>query len=188
MKKISELKEERSRTVHFKDEYGNRVRDTEDVIITYQVKTVKTSTRFGHYFIDSIFFQILILTFQFLFGAAVILLREMGHNLSSLFLDYTYAVFLVLSYSIMYFVCESIWQKTPGKFLTNTIVIDEYGNKPSMKDLIARSLFRLVPFDAFSCIGDDYSYGWHDRWSNTYVVTNEELKKIRKLQEDPLNS
>ena len=89
----------------------------------------------------------------------------------------------LLLFPFLYFVCEYFWQKTPGKFLTKTIVIDEYGNKPDVGSLLLRSLVRLVPFEAFSCLGDP-SRGWHDRWSNTYVVKDTELKEIKKLLDE----
>ena len=89
---------------------------------------------------------------------------------------------LLLLYPAMYTFCEFKWQKTLGKFLTKTIVIDEYGNKPDLSTIIARSLIRLVPFEPISCLGDDYSNGWHDRWTKTWVVTEEELKILKKLQ------
>lgn len=55
----------------------------------------------------------------------------------------------LLLFPFLYFVCEYFWQKTPGKFLTKTIVIDEYGNKPDVGSLLLRSLVRLVPLKVF---------------------------------------
>lgn len=182
-KKISELKEERARTIYYRDDYGNRVRDTEDIVVNYKVKTVKPGPRFGHYFIDLIFFQFLILTIQFLFALVALVFKELNLNFSSLVLDYIMLIFVLLAYPLMYFICEAFWQKTSGKFLTNTLVIDEYGDAPSKKKIVARSLFRLVPFEPFSCT-DDYSYGWHDKWSETYVVTKSEYLKIKKMLEE----
>jgi len=41
-----------------------------------------------------------------------------------------------------------------------------------------------VPFEVFSCTADKYSHGWHDRWTDTWVVPDEELATIKKLQQE----
>jgi uncharacterized RDD family membrane protein YckC len=79
---------------------------------------------------------------------------------------------------------NSYGKKTPGKFLTKTVVIDEYANKPDFGTLLLRSFARLVPFEPFSCWGDTYSRGWHDKWSNTWVVKEEERDELKKLLKD----
>jgi uncharacterized RDD family membrane protein YckC len=81
-------------------------------------------------------------------------------------------------YALYYFLFEHFFQKTPGKFLTKTIVIDVYGKKPETRTLILRSLIRMVPFEPFSCLSDR---GWHDRWSETWVVLDEEAEKLKEL-------
>lgn len=91
-------------------------------------------------------------------------------------------IILLLLYPVLYAFCEYKWQKTPGKFLTKTLVIDEYGNKPNLRTIVLRSFIRFVPFEPFSCLSDSYSRGWHDRWSNTWVVDEDELNMIRTLQ------
>jgi hypothetical protein len=62
-------------------------------------------------------------------------------------------------------------------------VIDEYGNKPDFEKLIIRSLIRLVPFEIFSCWFSDR--GWHDRWSDTFVVSDQEYEKLQILLAKP---
>ena len=74
---------------------------------------------------------------------------------------------------------EYFFQKTPGKFLTKTKVIDAYGNRPEIGPLILRSIIRMVPFEALSCLSDR---GWHDTWSETFVVPDKEAKKLKELQ------
>lgn len=84
----------------------------------------------------------------------------------------------LLAYVFYYFLFEEWLQATPGKLLTKTVVINEYGQKPTRKELVKRSFARLVPFEAFSCLS---GRGWHDRWSNTWVVTREENQQIKEL-------
>jgi len=38
-----------------------------------------------------------------------------------------------------------------------------------------------VPFEILSCLSDR---GWHDRWSDTYVVPDEEYDKLKKLLDE----
>ncbi len=78
--------------------------------------------------------------------------------------------FLVMGYIFLYyFIFELIWQRTPGKFLTGTKVIDFNGRKPDIITIFQRTLIRFVPFEPFSFLGKK-AYGWHDNWSGTYVI------------------
>jgi hypothetical protein len=92
--------------------------------------------------------------------------------------QFSISLFDLFLYPAYYFIFELLYQKTPGKFLTKTSVIDVYGNKPTGPSLLLRSIIRLVPFEAFSCLGYQ---GWHDRWSDTYVVRDAELKTLKEL-------
>ncbi len=178
MKKITELREKRFRTNYVKDAFGNRKKVTEEFIDRRTVKTIGSGPRFGHFFVDLICFRILIWIVNFvLLWFIKITESEITLGLAIAFISLLASLLL---FPFLYFVCEYFWQKTPGKFLTKTIVIDEYGNKPDVGSLLLRSLVRLVPFEAFSCLGDP-SRGWHDKWSNTYVVKETELEEIKKL-------
>ncbi len=187
MKKITELTEIKWRTVHSKDAYGNRIRGTEEYIGRRPIRSVKPGPRFGHFIIDGIAFQIVIYVIAHIFEFALSITHfSVSLNLT---ISLVATISLLLLYPSLYAFCEYKWQKTPGKFLTKTIVVDEYGNKPELRAIVLRSLIRLVPFEAFSCLGDDYSNGWHDRWANTWVVTEEELQILKNLQaEQSLNN
>ena len=77
----------------------------------------------------------------------------------------------VIIYIILYYVLfESIWSKTPAKFITKTKVITEYGEKPNVKNVFIRTLVRFVPFEALSFLGPERPRGWHDNWSKTIVI------------------
>ncbi len=180
MKKITELTEVKWRTVYRKDAYGNRERDSEEYIAKRPVKSIAYGPRFGHFMIDFIAFQVIIYLVDYLL---LMLINLTSFNIS---LNLTLVLFsrivLLFLYPTLYAFCEYKWQKTPGKFLTKTLVIDEYGNKPNLRAIVLRSLIRLVPFEPFSCLSDTYSKGWHDRWSKTWVVDEDELNTIRTLQ------
>lgn len=52
-----------------------------------------------------------------------------------------------------------------------------------MNAIVKRNFSRLIPFDAFSFIGDS-SYGWHDSISKTYVVDKKLLEQKKILFND----
>jgi uncharacterized RDD family membrane protein YckC len=179
MIKITDLKEVRFRTTYDTDGRGNRVRGYQEHRIKRLVRTVKTGPRIGHFFIDLLIFQVLTLLIQYLLDLINIFV---GYD-NSLGLSIVLISNLtgLLLYPFLYFFCEYKWQQTPGKFLTKSVVINEYGNKPSLNEVITRSVIRLIPFEAFSCLGGKYSYGWHDKWSDTFVVKIEERDKLKVL-------
>lgn len=180
MKKITELTETSWRTVHTIDTDVNKERDPEEYTAKRPVKSIASGPRFGHFIIDLIVFQIVIYIVSYLFE-----LLTSFTNFSvrlNLTISLISSIVLLLLYPAFYAFCENKWQRTPGKYLTRTVVIDEYGNKPELRSIILRSLIRLVPFEPFSCLSDNYSNGWHDRWAKTWVVTEEELETIKKLQ------
>ena len=175
MLKITELTEERFRTRHIKDKTGKRHRFREPYQGIREVKCIDGGRRFGHYIVDSIIFRIILAGLE-------VLLVELILNSD---LDYDVAEILMILFSLFgflffYFICEYLWQKTPGKFLTKCIVIDEYGNKPSVKQLLLRCIIRWVPFEPFSCLGTP-SRGWHDKWSKTFVVPMSEYETLQRL-------
>lgn len=80
--------------------------------------------------------------------------------------DILLGIALTLAYYLPF---EVFLSKTPAKYITGTKVVDADGLTPSTRQIIGRTFSRLVPFEAFSFLGES-GIGWHDRWSNTYVV------------------
>ena len=73
-----------------------------------------------------------------------------------------------LSSIILYFIIfEKIFGKTVGKMLTKTIVLTKDLTKPSIGQIILRSIIRFIPFEPISVFGGDF---WHDKWSGTVVA------------------
>jgi len=64
---------------------------------------------------------------------------------------------------------ESLFGRTPAKYITHTLVVDNQGNKPSFNTILLRSLCRHIPFNALSFLGDSGT-GWHDKLSKTRVI------------------
>ena len=80
-------------------------------------------------------------------------------------------------------ILEGLTQRTIGKLITRTKVVMENGEKPSSEAIIIRSLCRMIPFDAFSFLGDP-SRGWHDTISKTYVVDVQKFEDQKKSHAD----
>jgi uncharacterized RDD family membrane protein YckC len=177
MKKITELTETVWRTKYYKDANGNRLPKKEQFTRYLIIKAIKPGPRFGHFIIDLICLQILNYVFNYI--------CELSLQISSN-LNLTISLFILITKLLLcpvfYFFFEYNWQRTPGKFLTKCRVINEYAEKPDLRQTLLRSLLRLVPFEAFSCFADKYSVGWHDRWSKTVVVPDEEIERIKKIK------
>lgn len=71
-------------------------------------------------------------------------------------------------YWLLYYFCfEFYLMRTPEKYLTGTIIISTDGKRPTAKQIIKRTLSRLIPLEPLS-----YKEGtWgHDRLSGTEVI------------------
>jgi uncharacterized RDD family membrane protein YckC len=77
---------------------------------------------------------------------------------------------------LYFFLSEMAWQRTPAKFITGTKVITYEGTKPTAGSIALRTLARFVPFEAISFL-DCRVYGWHDKWSRTFVVRSRRLER-----------
>ncbi len=59
-----------------------------------------------------------------------------------------------LFYFLYYFIFETLSNgKTPAKFITQTRAMRENGEDTRISDFIKRSLFRIIPFEAFTIFG-----------------------------------
>ena len=77
----------------------------------------------------------------------------------------------MVSYGVFMLIQEVIFKgRSVGKFITKTAAVDESGYPPSIGVIVTRNLCRIVPFDQLTFIWSDNNRGWHDQWSNTYVV------------------
>ncbi len=70
---------------------------------------------------------------------------------------------------LYYLACEALFGQTLGKLVTGTRVVTESGGQPAFWQILARSIYRFVPFEPFSLF-NLRRIAWHDRWSNTRVV------------------
>ncbi len=78
---------------------------------------------------------------------------------------------LFASYITYYVIMETKYQKTIGKFLTKTKVVNQNGTKPEIGDIFRRTFCRLIPFDRISFLFT--ANGFHDRLSSTTIIKDE---------------
>jgi uncharacterized RDD family membrane protein YckC len=128
---------------------------------TYRLEPASKARRFGTLVVD--YFAYLALSFLVggilgaLFGPAGVKAIQATPNL-------VFGCIVLFAYYMFF---EGIWQRTPGKWLFGTVVVNETGGKPSLGQIAGRTASRLIPFEAFSFFG---ARGWHDRIPKTLVV------------------
>jgi hypothetical protein len=122
--------------------------------------------RFLHHIID------LILSIA-IFSTFLILLLGQYFGQIEHFLGETLTMYLVIIISrLLYFVIyEFGFGATPAKFFTGSRIIMKREEAVSLKTVVFRSLIRHVPFEPLSYLGK--GNGWHDRWTNTRIVKEE---------------
>ncbi|MFT5822109.1 MAG: putative RDD family membrane protein YckC [Crocinitomix sp.] len=176
MKKITDLKKTVFTTKETKNASGQFERQRIPIEVTRAIHTIHPGLRFGHFFIDA-----LVIT------ASMYFLQYLGlFSRSTPFVwmnccdgsggyYFNYAGILVIA--IYYFLMEALLGRTVGKYVSKTCVINEYAVKPPIPTILIRTLCRLIPFEAFSCLGN---LGWHDKWSKTYVISATEKDALKK--------
>lgn len=142
-----------------------------------EVRLITGWARFAHYIIDYLILQGLAFVAGFFIGLS-------NPQFASTDPDQQLRNQLILTgigilVNLLFFsLFEGFFGSTPGKMMLGRVVIDEYGLRPEPQKIILRSLARLVPFEAFSCLADR---GWHDRWTGTYVVDKDEANHLWEL-------
>ncbi|MFN7910881.1 MAG: RDD family protein [Bacteroidota bacterium] len=176
MQKITEIKEQYT-TQRYEKVNGERVK-IDKVLTRYkEVKYVTGWPRLGHFLLDRLFFT----AFAFLFYVFVgLIFGFLGQNSLKAAIQFVDSYELYINYfllqPIFYFVFEFALQASPAKLILKRIVVDEYGNKPTMKQFFIRSISRAIPFEPLSCFG---TLGWHDTASDTFVIRKKDLEELK---------
>lgn len=75
-------------------------------------------------------------------------------------------------------VVEAVFKgKSLGKLITRTRAVQEDGSPITTAIAFKRGFSRMVPFEAFSALGSP-PHPWHDKWSHTYVVNEDESRGL----------
>lgn len=180
--KITEIKEYYTVKRKERNKAGELV-DVEKNMFRYkEVPFVTGWARFGHFLLDRLFYYIAAVIIGLTIGMIIGFLGGADWLLSinERLLD---LIFYVILYPAYYLILESSTQTSLAKLILKRVVVNEYGEKPTFKQILGRSYARIVPFEVFSCLG---TTGWHDNWSKTYVLRKqdlEDLKVLARLQE-----
>jgi uncharacterized RDD family membrane protein YckC len=164
-KKISEIYERRTFNRRERNEYGEWEWNEKDLLFKRPVNVVGFGVRLVHFLID--YFAV-----AFLFGILDSMLEDQSDSVLISLVPW-------VGYLGHFIVGEFFFQKTIGKVLTRSLVVNEYGEAPGFKAVLLRTLIRMLPLEPFSCLGSER--GWHDRWTNTYVIGKGELMQLRRL-------
>ena len=143
---------------------------------------VKLDKRFFNFIID-----MFMLSFILFIGLVIFIANNyttanetkdfMNRFLTNSLLQFTVTACITLLY---YNFFEIFTSRTIGKFCTNTIVVDENGDKANYEAIMIRSLIRIIPFYWISFIIFP-TRGLHDVVSKTYVVNKKELGEKKRL-------
>ena len=125
----------------------------------FEAKKVNSATRFFNFIIDTIVWFIMVAILTNALDAKDPMQMIVG-----------YFIFFA-SYIGYYALMETKYQKTIGKFLTKTKVVNKNGTKPQAGDILRRTFCRLIPFDRISFLFTPN--GFHDRLSDTIVIKEE---------------
>ncbi|MFA7687320.1 MAG: RDD family protein [Moheibacter sp.] len=183
-KKITELTVDYVRNDYYTDENGNRYRAPTEHTSIREVQSASHNKRTLNFLIDN--FLILILAYLFA------LILEAMFQYTNFQFDRSISLILLIPtvFFAYYYFFEFYLQKTIGKFLTNTIVIDEYANRPTRKQILWRTFYRIPSFYIFNFYwkeymgGDKFCHGLHDRKTTTWVVPMEEFQQLKKMLQE----
>lgn len=71
---------------------------------------------------------------------------------------------------VYYFLFETIWGRTPAKYITGTkIILPGEQTKPGVYSCLFRTLGRFIPFEVFSFFSS-HPVGWHDSLGDSIVT------------------
>jgi uncharacterized RDD family membrane protein YckC len=145
--------------------------DSENLITEFDPRDYMASAgkRFANYLLDTVIFYVLAVIL-------IVVIAVFGVNIAEE--EVLLQVISILLYFLYFLIFETALGKTPAKFITRTRVVNDEGNLPNPYLIAGRSLSRFVPFDVFSFLGN-YARGWHDRWSNTWVIDEKKVDLMR---------
>lgn len=116
--------------------------------------------RFLNWVIDSVIsITVFIVLVRLLFPDGIS--REYATLIDLLIIVFNFAYYLIF---------ESIIGRTPAKFFTRTIVLDEENNPASFKKILIRTFSRFVPLEPLFILFNEDKMGLHDVLSATKTI------------------
>ncbi|MCU0448440.1 MAG: RDD family protein [Bernardetiaceae bacterium] len=144
---------------------------------------VSKGIRVANYVID--FVVRTLLAWLIGFGLGVLNVVLYGNDLGAGILPYLdvlwvrYLLGIVISFAYYFAMESATGGRTIGKLLTSTVAITETGEPLTTTHALGRSLWRQVPFNALSFLGQ--GPGWHDSFTKTRVVHKRFLQERIEL-------
>ncbi|MBI3134530.1 MAG: RDD family protein [Bacteroidetes bacterium] len=149
----------------------DQVLDVNEEERDYEKLAASKGLRFGNLLADAFLVGIPIsfLANYLVYGDWIVESREMLRHMDL----YVFSTLLNYGIFIIYFVVmEHTTGKTVGKMMTGTHVVNHKGQKPTLGQIVGRAFARLIPFEAFSFLGEK-GIGWHDSLTKTYVIKDQ---------------
>lgn len=123
--------------------------------------------RFWNFVLDTLCFSAIYIALTLLFAVIYVFSTPADADAPAL-VTLLPSLLLIPCYVLYYFTFEYLFQKSPAKFITGTKLI-AIGDKPaSRKQILKRSLARLIPLEGLSFLFS--SEGIHDVFSRTRVI------------------
>jgi uncharacterized RDD family membrane protein YckC len=166
-KKITDIFQERVVSRKERNSYGEWEVVDRPYRVRRPVEGLWSPLRVANYFVDMFAITLIIMLVDFLIGS------DQRSTLSFI---------TIMTYFGYYALTEFYFQRTIGKYLTNSLVINEYGERPDFKTVCLRTLTRIIPLDPYSFFWTNDHRLWHDTWTETFVVSNAEVSLIRRIQ------
>lgn len=105
-------------------------------------------------------------------GLFILIIRIFFHSGLSRDWETTVDILLILFNFLYYLFFESLFGKSPAKFLTKTQVVYENGCAANFKTIFVRSITRYIPLEPFFILFSEEKLGLHDTLSNTKTIYN----------------
>lgn len=89
-----------------------------------------------------------------------------------------YGILISVIYAIYMSILEAVFKgKSIGKLITRTRAMNADGSTISTSAAFGRGFIRIVPFCAFSALGNPCN-PWQDKWTNTMVIDEKKSSLI----------
>ncbi|MCB0835468.1 MAG: RDD family protein [Bacteroidetes bacterium] len=156
---------------HLDDE--SRPKLNRDELLDGLFTPASTNKRLANYIIDTVLIYILALGFNSIY--IIVINEKLDLGVAENYLLSGLGFFNFVLWALYYFILELGTGKSVGKMITKTRVVNEMGEPPDPKQIIWRSLARLIPFDVFTYLDKNPPRGWHDKLSKTQVAEDKSL-------------
>jgi uncharacterized RDD family membrane protein YckC len=140
-----------------------------NLLTELETNLVKASTgkRFANYLIDLVVFFLLF----FILGVFMAIVSSPSFVSSGFEDGIVFRLVFMVLFALYIGTFEAITSgRSVGKYITGTKVVMEDGSKITASTAFGRGFSRVVPFEAFSALGNNPPNPWHDRWNKTVVI------------------